>query len=333
MQNNTSAPLKTNSRLDASFLNRRQIAAVRADKVRNERVPCGSPGLPVSVMVERPFPILSAVKLGEPPADWVSGFPFDVPALQGLVEVVLPSPVTILAGENGSGKSTLLEAMALAAKLPTVGRAETGDDGTLALQRRLADTLTLVWRRRSHRGFFLRAEDFFGFAHRLRSLRKEMEERIDQVDREYGGRSELAKQLAKGPAAGSLSAMRTRYGDDLDANSHGESFLRLFRSRFVPDGLYFLDEPEAALSPQSQLGFVAMMSEMVRRGGQFVVATHSPMLMALPGATIYSFDSAPLARVEYEELDAVRLLRDFLQAPERYLRRIWQLPNGFRADP
>ena len=279
-------------------------------------------------MPENTFPILSAVKLGKPPAKWAAEFPFDVPALKGPAEVALPSAVTILAGENGSGKSTLLEAMALAAKLPTVGSTETGHDSTLALQRRLAGTLTLVWRRRTHRGFFLRAEDFFGFARRLRTLRQEMEDRIAQVDREYEGRSELAKTLAKGPAAGSISAMRARYGDNLDANSHGESFLRLFRSRFVPDGLYLLDEPEAALSPQSQLGFVAMMSEMVERGGQFVIATHSPVLMALPGATIYSFDSAPLAPVEYEELESVQLLRDFMQAPERYLHRIWRVQGG-----
>ena len=264
------------------------------------------------------------MRFGEPPSEWGSSFPFDVPALARAAEVDLSSRVTIFAGENGSGKSTLLEAMALAAKLPTVGSAEAGDDGSLVLQQRLARTLTLVWRRRAHRGFFLRAEDFFGFARRLRTLRREMEDRIVQVDREYEGRSELAKVLAKGPAAGSLSAMRARYGDDLDANSHGESFLRLFRSRFVPDGLYLLDEPEAALSPQSQLGFVAMMSEMVEQGGQFVIATHSPVLMALPGATIYSFDSAPLARTEYEALESVQLLRDFLQAPQRYLHRIWR---------
>lgn len=264
------------------------------------------------------------MRFGEPPSEWGSSFPFDVPALARAAEVDLSSRVTIFAGENGSGKSTLLEAMALAAKLPTVGSAEAGDDGSLVLQQRLARTLTLVWRRRAHRGFFLRAEDFFGFARRLRTLRREMEDRIVQVDREYEGRSELAKVLAKGPAAGSLSAMRARYGDDLDANSHGESFLRLFRSRFVPGGLYLLDEPEAALSPQSQLGFVAMMSEMVGQGGQFVIATHSPVLMALPGATIYSFDSAPLARTEYEALESVQLLRDFLQAPQRYLHRIWR---------
>lgn len=275
-------------------------------------------------MRERTLPSLSAVRFGEPPVEWGSGFPFDVPALRGAGEVDLASRVTIFAGENGSGKSTLLEAVALAAKLPTVGSAEAGDDGSLVLQQRLARTLTLVWRRRAHRGFFLRAEDFFGFARRLRTLRREMEDRIAQVDREYEGRSALAKQLAKGPAAGSLSDMRARYGEDLDANSHGESFLRLFRSRFVPDGVYLLDEPEAALSPQSQLGFVAMMSEMVEQGGQFVIATHSPVLMSLPGAAIYSFDSAPLARVEYEALESVQLLRDFLQAPQRYLRRIWR---------
>ena len=275
-------------------------------------------------MRERTLPSLSAVRFGEPPSEWGSSFPFDVPALARAAEIDLSSRVTIFAGENGSGKSTLLEAIALAAKLPTVGSAEAGDDGSLVLQQRLARTLTLVWRRRAHRGFFLRAEDFFGFARRLRTLRREMEDRIVQVDREYEGRSELAKVLAKGPAAGSLSAMRARYGDDLDANSHGESFLRLFRSRFVPDGLYLLDEPEAALSPQSQLGFVAMMSEMVEQGGQFVIATHSPVLMALPGATIYSFDSAPLARTEYEALESVQLLRDFLQAPQRYLHRIWR---------
>ena len=95
----------------------------------------------------------------------------------------------------------------------------------------------------------------------------------------------------------------------------------------MPDGLYLLDEPEAALSPQSQLGFVSMMSDMAEQGGQFVIATHSPILMALPGAVVYSFDSSPLARVAYEQLDSVQLMKGFLQAPERYLQRIWR-PGG-----
>lgn len=268
--------------------------------------------------------MLEAVRLSHPPPAEASGFPFGIPALQGLRKLEFGAPVTIFAGENGSGKSTLLEALALAVGLPTVGSVEATRDASLEHQRRLADTLTTVWRQRTRRGFFLRAEDFFGFARRLRTLRSEMEARIEEVERDYEGRSELAKRLARGPAAASLAAMEHSYGEDLDANSHGESFLRLFRARFVPNGLYLLDEPEAALSPQSQLGFVSMMSDMAAQGGQFVIATHSPILMALPGAVVYSFDSAPLASVAYEQLESVQLMKDFLQAPERYLRHVWQ---------
>ncbi len=267
--------------------------------------------------------MLTRLRLQNPPATMRGSFPFNVPALRGVREIAFPGPVTFLAGENGSGKSTLLEALAIAANLPAVGRSDAASDGSLAAQRRLADRMTLTWRRRSHRGFFLRAEDFFGFVQRLGRLASEMEARIEEVDREYVGRSDLARQLAKGPARGSLAAMRSRYGDDLDAQSHGESFLRLFQARFVPNGLHLLDEPEAALSPQSQLGLIAMMSEMVAQGAQFVIATHSPLLMAIPGATIYGFDAAPLRVVPYESLDGMRLMRDFLAAPGRYMGRIW----------
>ena len=255
-------------------------------------------------------------------------FPFTIPALRGLGEVRFQTPVTFFAGENGSGKSTLLEALAIVTGLPAVGRADASADRSLASQRELAGTLKVVWSRRARRGFFLRAEDFFGFVQRLQAMRAEMEARIEEVEREYRGRSELARTLAKGPAAASLGAMEAMYGRDLDANSHGESFLRLFRSRFVPNGVYLLDEPEAALSAQSQLGFIAMMSEMVGQGAQFIIATHSPVLMAVPGATIYSFDESPLREVAYNALEGVRLLREFLEAPERYLRHLWREPSA-----
>ena len=269
-------------------------------------------------------PRLTAVRLATPRAPDRDRFPFNIPALQGLHEIKLPGPVTFFAGENGSGKSTLLEALAIATDLPAVGRADASTDDSLVSQRRLAGLLKTVWRRRAHRGFFLRAEDFFGFVHRLQRDRAEMEARIEQVEREYEGRSELAKRLAMGPAAASLGAMEATYGRNLDANSHGESFLRLFRGRFVPEGLYLLDEPEAALSAQSQLGFIAMMREMVAEGGQFIIATHSPVLMAVPGATIYNFDESPLREVAYDALEGVQLVKAFLQAPERYMRHLWR---------
>ena len=275
-------------------------------------------------MSDPPDRILASIRLRAPAASQRGRFPFTIPALDGLGEVAFPGPVTFFAGENGSGKSTLLEALAILAELPAVGRVDASADDSLASQRELARTLRGVWRRRTHRGFFLRAEDFFGFVQRLQTTKAEMEARIEEVEREYAGRSELAKQLAKGPAAASLGAMEAAYGRDLDANSHGESFLRLFRARFVPDGLYLLDEPEAALSPQSQLGFIAMMSEMVGQGAQFIIATHSPVLLAVPGATIYSFDRAPLQEVPFDALESVTLLRSFLSAPERYMRRLWE---------
>jgi predicted ATPase len=139
----------------------------------------------------------------------------------------------------------------------------------------------------------------------------------------WSTKDDYAKTLARGPAAGSIRAMEDRYGEDVDARSHGESFLQLFRSRLAPQGLYLLDEPEAALSPQSQLGFIAMLKDAVDSGSQFLIATHSPILMAVPNARILSFDRDPPGYVPYERLEHVILMRDFLQHPERFLRHIW----------
>jgi predicted ATPase len=117
--------------------------------------------------------------------------------------------------------------------------------------------------------------------------------------------------------------MDARYGVNPDARSHGEAFLNLFSQRLVPGGLFLLDEPEAALSPQSQLGFLAMIRDALDSGAQFVIATHSPILMAIPGARILSFNDPPVHSIDFSDIDSVTLVRDFLQAPERYLRMIW----------
>ena len=249
-------------------------------------------------------------------------FPFSVPAIRSLEAIDLPGAVTFFVGENGSGKSTVLEAIAAAARLPTVGSDDVQSDGTLTAQRELADALQLVWSRRTKRGFFLRAEDFFGFTKRLAVMRAELQARLAEIEVEYADRSAYARGLATGPPRASLAALETRYGVDLAANSHGQSFLHLFRSRFVPGGLYLLDEPEAPLSPQSQLGLMAMMADMVAEDAQFIIATHSPLLLAYPGARIVSFDEIPVRPVEYRELESVRLVREFLAEPERYLRGV-----------
>jgi predicted ATPase len=114
--------------------------------------------------------------------------------------------------------------------------------------------------------------------------------------------------------------MERRYGIDLDANSHGQSFLKLFGARFVPGGLYLLDEPEAPLSPTSQLALIALIGDMLKQDAQFIIATHSPILLGFPDAVIYSCDRAPIEAVPYEELDHVVITRDFLNSRERFLK-------------
>jgi len=256
--------------------------------------------------------------------DVAKQYPFSVPAVRETTDLEFATAVTFFVGENGSGKSTLLEGLAAKCHLPTIGAASVEEDDTLGHARKLAFEMDLSWGRtgRAHRGFFLRAEDFFGFTKALAMQKAALEREMLEVEREYEGRSAVAKGLRLGPIAGSLNEMKRRYGEDFDAQSHGEGFLSLFRSRFVPDGLYLLDEPEAALSPTSQLALLAMMQDMVKDGGQFVVATHSPILLALPGATIWSFDERPPRAIAYDDAEHVRVTRDFLNAPGRFLRHL-----------
>src|SRR5512142_2691440 len=274
--------------------------------------------------IHSPVPHLLGVALNRGP-DAGTGFPFTVPAIRALAPLDLDAPVTLFVGENGSGKSTLLEGIAAAARLPSVGADEVATDATLTAQRRLGDVLRLTWSKRTNRGFFLRAEDFFGFQRRLASDRAELEARLGDLDVEYRDRSAYAKGFATLPVRRALADMERRYGRDPDARSHGQAFLNLFQGRFVPGGLYLLDEPEAPLSPQNQLGLLAVLLEMVTQGAQFVIATHSPMLLAFPEAKIYSFDHVPIAPVSYADLDHVALTRDFLNDPGAFLRR---LENG-----
>ncbi|HLL45725.1 MAG TPA: AAA family ATPase [Longimicrobiaceae bacterium] len=253
-----------------------------------------------------------------PPDRPRDGFPFSVPAIRSLDLLDLSAPVTFFVGENGSGKSTLLEGIAAAAQLPTLGSEEVAYDVSLGAQRALASTLKLTWRKRTRHGFFLRAEDFFGYLKRLARdkarVRRELWELgagpPPEVDVEWGAGAHPDEAGAAG------------YLGEYDARSHGESFLELFTHRIDGTGLYLLDEPEAPLSPQRQLALLALLSDAVAEGAQFVVATHSPILLAFPGARIYSFDTMPVEEVAYGDLEHVNLTRDFLLDPERYLRHL-----------
>ncbi|MDO8210702.1 AAA family ATPase [Conexibacter sp. CPCC 206217] len=228
---------------------------------------------------------------GDPPRD---GHPWWLHVVESLQEapLELDPAVTFLVGENGSGKSTLIEALAVALGMNPEGGSSNFGFATRAEDHPLGDALRVARGiRRPRTDFFLRAESLFNAATYLEQL---------------GG-----------------GALDSYGGASLHAQSHGESFLAVTLNRFGPDGLYLLDEPEAALSAQNCLTLVRRMHELVADGSQFVVATHSPLLLAYPGATIYQLSSpAGIERVAYDEAPPVQLTRSFLQSPDAFLERL-----------
>lgn len=236
---------------------------------------------------------LSDVRIVEERIPAERPFPFSLPFVEGLA-LRFSTPVTFFVGENGAGKSTLLEALAVSCRFPVSGggRNELGGAHGPEEDSALSRALRLSMRRHPRDGYFFRAEFEAHFASLLDARAKDPWFIGDPYAR-YGGGS-------------------------LHARSHGEAFLDIIGNR-VGEGLYFLDEPESALSPQRQLGLLAIMSDLVGAGAsQFVIATHSPILLTFPGATIVSFDDARLPRVELRETSHYQITRRMLEAPERY---------------
>jgi predicted ATPase len=265
---------------------------------------------------------LRAIRLNKIGTKLPDGFPFTVPIIQSLDEITFTSEVTFLVGENGSGKSTFLEAIAAAAGSITVGSEEVASDRTLQNIRKLAKAIKLTWVAKKRTGFFLRSEDFFGYVKRLTAMRESMLRDLEEIDEEYKDRSETARAFARMPYMRELHDMTQRYGESLDGYSHGESYFTLFKSRFVPNGLYLLDEPEAPLSPTRQIIFLSMLKMMVKQDSQFIIATHSPIILAYPGATILRFDGGKIEQADYDSLEHVVVTKAFLNNPRQYLDRL-----------
>ncbi len=223
----------------------------------------------------------------------MAAFPFTIPAIGALDTLELPRPVTFLVGENGAGKSTLLEAVAVAMGLNAEGGSRNFRFATRETHTDLHRYLRLTRSaRRARDRYFLRAETYYNLA-----------SNIDELDQGGGG-----------PAI-----VDSYGGKSLHAQSHGESFLALFMNRLGGNGLYLLDEPEAALSPTRQMAFLSRLHVLVRRGAQFLIATHSPILMAYPDATIYLLADGPPRRVAYRDTEHFTVTRDFLTRTDRML--------------
>lgn len=218
-----------------------------------------------------------------------SRHPFNVRSFAHGINLEFNAKVSFFVGENGSGKSTLLEAIAECCGFNPEGGNHDHHRAVFADRSELAQALRLSWLPRVTEGFFLRAESFYNFASYL-----------DEVSdlRAYGGRS-------------------------LHQQSHGESFLSLFTNRFE-QGLYILDEPEAALSPQRQLTLLRVIHELAAPGhAQFLIATHSPIVLSYPGAILFGMDTDSIAEISYRESAPYRVMRDFMDAPERYFKHLF----------
>lgn len=266
---------------------------------------------------------LRAIDLPASAADVASQYPFSTPAIRSLRSISFERPVTFLVGENGSGKSTLIEALAWAAQMVAAGSEAIDLDTSLGHVRPLGEALRLTWNRRSRRGFFLRAEDFFGYVKRTQTELAELRREVDRVVADSFGLPEAEVARRAAPFTKSIAELERRYGNDPDARSHGEQFLNFFQARLAPNGFYLLDEPEAPLSPMRQLALLAIIRKAVaEQECQFIVSTHSPLLMALPEADILSFDADSIQAVGFDDLEHVSLVRDFLNRPESFLRHL-----------
>lgn len=242
-----------------------------------------------------PGPFLRSVKAIPEKFD-LSRHPFNVGAFARGIDLQFRRSVTFFVGENGSGKSTLLEAIAECCGFNPEGGNRDHHYATFADRSALAQALRLSWSPKITEGFFLRAESFYNFATYI--------ETVSNL-RAYGGKS-------------------------LHEQSHGESFLALFEHRFE-QGIYILDEPEAALSPQRQLSFLKIIHDLETPGhAQFLISTHSPILLTYPGAALFSLDGNEIRPVAYEDTEHFQLTRQFLNNPERFYKHLFSDPE---SDP
>lgn len=221
----------------------------------------------------------------------------------------LRSPVTILAGDNGCGKTTLLELLAAKTGAARIGNLAEGEK-----QRRIARAAgqyRLSRRRRENSSFFFSAEDFIKYIEWREREKAKLRGELARVDEEYAPGS-YAWGYARMPFVRELAAMEEMYAGQLSGSSHGEGFYDFFRSRLVADGLYLMDEPEAALSVQNQYALALLVRESAKQGCQFVLSTHSLVLSGIPGADILEIRDGNLVRVAWEEMESIAFLKMFL---------------------
>ncbi len=261
--------------------------------------------------------ILSSIRMRNYPEDKQDEFPWSLPLIKEFEELVFEKSVSFFVGENGSGKSTILEAIAAYSEIPIAGSFRLEEDPSLAAANELANYLSIRFTQKTQRGFFVRAEDFIGFARHIKNEIKGLDNEIQEVKDSFTGGD---INLAIGAIEGEKNQLISRYSTDLEAMSHGEGFIKFFTSRITGKGIYLIDEPEAALSPQRQLSLLSLIKEKVEKtGSHFIIATHSPIIMALPDSEIFYFHDNKIEKVSYTDTEHYKLSKAILDNPEGIL--------------
>ena len=246
-------------------------------------------------------------------------FPFNIPAVRLARDIALNSGVTIFVGDNGSGKSTLLESLALYLNVPLIGGfigSRPGFEAATAIR----PFLDVTWKRQTKQGFFFRAEDFSDF---INSVEREKNKIANDLRDLQGHVDDSIIARLSESMNYHLFEMRRQYGDNMQAYSHGEAYLTILQTRIKDKGVYLLDEPEAALSPLKQLSLMAFILEVLKDNNtQFIIATHSPILMGFPDATLYEIQEEGMQPVKFKETDHYRITKTFLDNPDHYLRHL-----------
>ncbi|WP_178991627.1 AAA family ATPase [Winogradskyella schleiferi] len=246
-------------------------------------------------------------------------FPYDIPAIKHAKHLDFSNKISFLVGENGSGKSTLLEAIACRLQLPHmdgVGYSKNSFDGA----KTLLPYLELTWQIERSVGFFFRAEDFGDYLNSVHRVGTTIEYQMGDIGEDIP--SQIIKDM-KDSANYQLRRMRQNYGQELDAFSHGEAYLHIMNEMINSRGIYLLDEPEAALSPAKQLTLISFLNQHLKiHNSQFIISTHSPLLMAYPDATIYEITPHSMEKTNLEDTEHYMVMKSFLNNPDAYLRHL-----------
>ena len=261
--------------------------------------------------------IVSSLRLRNFPEDQLDQFPWSLPLIQNLEELQFEKSVSFFVGENGSGKSTLLEAIAAYTEVPIAGSYSLEDDTSLAAADALANYLNMRYTERTRHGFFVRSEDFIGFARNIKNEIKALDVEMEEVKASFTGGD---IKLSLGAIEGEKQQLIKRYSNDLEAMSHGEGFLKFFTSRITAKGLYLIDEPEAALSPTRQMSLLSLIMEKVKNtGSQFIIATHSPIFMSLPESELFHFQDGKIEKIDYKQTEHYQVTKAILDHPDRIM--------------